>query len=134
LKSIRKPPLRSSAILSLTNCTRAFGSRRTQHFYIIPPTMAGFLAAVDYGLAVKKQGSLLGTDQSGFGLALVGLGFGQSAALEMIRLSAVRTVVVQEQIGLAISTAQSEARNSAISEAIRQDKAGWIAGAGLSPH
>lgn len=93
-------------------------------FYIIPPTMAGFLAAVDYGVAVKKQGSLLGAGQSGLGLASAGLGFGQSAALEMIRLSAVRTVVMQEQIGLAISTAQSEARNSAISKAIGQIKLG----------
>lgn len=90
-------------------------------FYIIPPTMAGFLAAVDYGMAVKKQGSLLSAGQS---LAPAGLSFGQSGALEMIRLSAVRTVVMQQRLDLAISAVKSEAHTAQIAKSIGGIKLG----------
>jgi hypothetical protein len=84
-------------------------------FYIVPPTIEGFLAAVNYGIAVGKEG-LLGSSQA--------LGFGQAAALEMIRFSAVKAFVTHPHITMAIDAVRTEVRTAAIAKSIGQIKLG----------
>jgi hypothetical protein len=61
-------------------------------FYIVPPTIEGFFAAVNYGIEVQKQGGLLGPGQVGLGIGHLGFG---GVALEMIRFSAVEGFTTQ---------------------------------------
>jgi hypothetical protein len=85
--------------------------------YIVPPTVEGFLAAVNYGVKVKEQGSLLGAGQSGLGL-------GQGIVPEMLRFVAVEAVVTQHHFSAAISTAQKEAHTTQIAKSIGEIKLG----------
>ncbi|MFY9984607.1 MAG: hypothetical protein WAK31_07600, partial [Chthoniobacterales bacterium] len=74
-------------------------------FYIVPPTIEGFLAAVNYGMEVKKHEGLGG---SGLLMAQGGLGLGQVVVSETLRFAAVEEVRRQYYLQSAVTTAQKE--------------------------